>query len=115
MTDVLDGYRAQGRHSPSDWYFVRKDGDDVGALILADHPDYGNFEVVYMGVVPEARGRGFGEQMMRFALQAAAQHGAKRLVLAVDADNAPALASYRRAGFSQWDRRIVYARLQQRA
>jgi ribosomal protein S18 acetylase RimI-like enzyme len=115
MSDVLEGYRSQGRHTPGNWYFVREKDVDVGALILADHPSCGNCEVVYMGVVPEARGRGFGEQMMRFALQVAAEHGAERLVLAVDADNAPALAAYRRAGFSQWDRRIVYARLQQSA
>jgi ribosomal protein S18 acetylase RimI-like enzyme len=115
MPDVLDGYRAQGRHAPSDWYFVREKGDDVGALILADHPGYGNCEVVYMGVIPQARGRGFGEQMMRFALEVAAQRGAERLVLAVDAGNTPALAAYRRVGFLQWDRRIVYARLQQSA
>jgi GNAT superfamily N-acetyltransferase len=115
MPDVLEGYRSQGRHTPGDWFFVRENGDDVGALILADHPGYGNCEVVYMGVVAEARGRGFGEQIMRFALQVAAAHGAERVVLAVDAGNAPALAAYRRAGFSPWDRRIVYARLQQSA
>jgi ribosomal protein S18 acetylase RimI-like enzyme len=111
MSDVLEGYRAQGRYSPADWYFVQQGGADIGAVILAEHAGFGNWELVYMGVTPPARGRGRGEQIVRYALATAARRGAERLVLAVDAANAPALNIYRRAGFVEWDRRIVYARL----
>jgi mycothiol synthase len=115
MSDVLEGYRAQGRHSPADWCFVVRGGADVGALILAEHPGFGNWELVYMGVVPEARGQQIGERIVRYAQNVVAAHGAERLVLAVDESNAPALRAYRREGFVEWDRRIVYARLQKRA
>jgi len=115
MDDVLEGYRAQGRYLPANWYFVVRNGADVGALILAEHPGFGNWELVYMGVIPEARGQKIGEKITRFALDAAAHSGAERLVLAVDSANAPALATYRRVGFKEWDRRIVYARLQMTA
>jgi ribosomal protein S18 acetylase RimI-like enzyme len=113
-SDVLAGYRAQGRFLAEHWYAIEEErgaGDAVGVLILADHPAAGNWELVYMGVVPEARGRGLGNQIVHYARQTAARHGAQRLVLAVDAANAPALAMYRRTGFSEWDRRTVYARL----
>jgi ribosomal protein S18 acetylase RimI-like enzyme len=64
-----------------------------------------------MGVVPAARGKKIGEQIIRFALDAAARRGAERLVLAVDEANTPALRGYERAGLVVWDRRVVYARL----
>jgi ribosomal protein S18 acetylase RimI-like enzyme len=111
MADVLAGYRAQGEYLAEHWCVVSAAGVDVGALILANHPAVGNWELVYMGVAPEARGRGFGEQIVRFALEAASTAGVERLVLAVDAANEPALQVYRRTGFREWERRIVYARL----
>jgi mycothiol synthase len=111
MNDVLEGYRRQGRHAPDDWYFVQSNGEDVGALLLAEHPGYGNWELVYMGVIPAARGQKHGDAIIRFALEVAARRGAERLVLAVDEGNAPALQAYQRAGFVAWDRRLVYARL----
>lgn len=115
MDEVLAGYRAQGVYLPEQWHFVVADGRDSGVLILANHPTVGNWELVYMGVAPEARGCGVGEQVVRFALRAAATGGAARLVLAVDAENEPAMNVYRRANFYEWDRRLVYARLRARS
>ena len=112
--DVLAGYRAQGEHLPQHWYVVADDRHqrrDLGVLILAEHPAARNWELIYMGVVPEARGRELGRQIVEFALETAARGRTERLVLAVDADNSPAIEMYRRAGFAEWDRRIVYARL----
>ena len=63
-----------------------------------------------MGLVPEARGKGWGVQIARHAVQLASQSNAERVVLAVDASNWPALAMYGRAGFAEWDRRTVYLR-----
>jgi GNAT superfamily N-acetyltransferase len=118
IDDVLAGYRAQGRHLPNHWYLVESldhngasNGEDVGVLILAEHPGTESWELVYMGVIPQARGRRLGEKIVSFALQTAAQGGAARMVLAVDAANEPAREMYRRSGFFEWDRRIVYARL----
>jgi ribosomal protein S18 acetylase RimI-like enzyme len=111
MADVLAGYRAQGRHHPEHWYLVQTGGADVGVLILAFHPASQNWELVYMGVVPQARGRGVGSRILRFALHEAAKAGGERLVLAVDAVNSPALEVYRKAGLREWERRTVYARM----
>ncbi len=109
--DTLEGYREQGEFAPQRWFLVQHADQDVGALILTSHPDTGNWELVYMGLVPEARGNGFGQQILEFALWQAGLGGAERLVLAVDEANQYALEMYERAGFVAWDYRTVYARL----
>ncbi len=111
IDDVLDGYQQQGEYLTDQWYVVRAGGVDAGVLILAGHAAAGSWELVYMGVTPEARGRGLGTCIVRFALDAAASGGAQRVVLAVDAANQPAVDMYQRAGFLEWERRAVYARL----
>lgn len=111
LDQVVAGYRSQGRHCPEHWYLVQAAGQDVGALILAEHPGLGNWELIYMGLAAEVRGRGWGEAVVRFAIDVATQHGAERLVCAVDAANTPALNVYHRLGFIDWVERIVYARL----
>ena len=57
--DVLAGYREQGLFSPERWFFIQHEDHDVGALILTEHADTGNWELVYMGLVAEARGAGW--------------------------------------------------------
>lgn len=110
MDDVLDGYRATGVFQPENWLIVEREGRDVGVLLLAEDPAAALFELVYMGLVPEARGKGFGAQVARHAVRLAGKANAERVVLAVDAANSPALAMYGRAGFTEWDRRTVYVR-----
>ncbi|MDZ4659624.1 MAG: GNAT family N-acetyltransferase [Bythopirellula sp.] len=112
--EVVAGYQVQGTFNPENWFLVRSADQDVGLLILAEHPPGENWELVYMGIVPTARGQGFGEQVVRFAAEQARKNGAERLVLAVDERNSPALDMYRRLGFVMWERRIVYARLRGR-
>jgi mycothiol synthase len=63
-----------------------------------------------MGVVPEARGRGWGRQIVRHAQTLALRAKVERIVLAVDAANEPAMRMYRSAGFEAWDRRAVFVR-----
>lgn len=110
VTDILAGYVAQGMFAPERWFFVRHEDRDVGVLLLTAHAEGETWELVYMGIVPDARGHGFGRQIVHFALAQAADAGADRLVLAVDQANAPGLAMYRDAGLVAWDRRTVYAR-----
>jgi ribosomal protein S18 acetylase RimI-like enzyme len=112
VEDVLEGYRAQGVWLPAHWYVVSEAGKDVGVLLLAAYPDTGNWELMYMGVVPEARGRGLGAKLLARALSDASAVDAERLVLAVDRENSPALAAYRAAGFREWDSRTVLAWLE---
>jgi ribosomal protein S18 acetylase RimI-like enzyme len=105
--DVLDGYRHTGRFSPDHWFLIECHGQTVGCLLLTEHSEH-QWELIYMGVVPTSRGRGWGERIARFAWRHVRSRGGEQLVLAVDADNEPARAMYRRAGFADWAHRHVY-------
>ncbi len=111
MEDVLAGYRATGTFSPRRWLLVRHAGEDVGCLLLADHAEQESWELVYMGLVPSARGRGWGGDVARHAQWLARQAGRPRLVLAVDSANGPAVRMYSKLGFHPWDRRQVYLKV----
>jgi ribosomal protein S18 acetylase RimI-like enzyme len=111
IEDVLAGYKASGRFAPQHWLLATHQGQDVGCLLLTDYPDQENFELVYMGIVPESRGRGWGVELARYAQWRAGQAGRQRLVLAVDALNRPALQAYQAVGFSPWDQRSVYLKI----
>jgi len=111
INDVLAGYRACGAAHPAPWLVARRDERDVGCLLLADHPEENQWEIVYAGLVPVERGRGHGLALVRRAQWDARQAGRARLALAVDAANAPAVKTYVAAGFQTWDRRRALVRV----
>ncbi len=106
----MAGYRALGTFDPAHWLLVSEGPDDVGCVLLADHPSSDQAELVYLGVVPEARGRGIGLAMTRHAQWLAHCAGRGQLVVAVDAANTPALDVYAESGFVGWDRQSVFLR-----
>jgi len=110
MDDVLTGYRATGVYDPQHWFIVRHDGKDIGCLLLADHPRDEQMELVYMGIVPQGRGRQWGQIISRYAQWVAHRTLRQRLVLAVDEANQPARFMYEAAGFTVFDRRRVLLR-----
>lgn len=110
MDDVLSGYQATGKHDPSMWHILVENGQDVGALLLAEHPGADQLELIYMGLVPSARGRGLGTEIVGRALQVAAEVGAEQVVVAVDCANDPARKAYQQMGFAPWTRRTVLIR-----
>jgi mycothiol synthase len=111
LDHVIKGYEATGVYRPENWLFVRHKGADVGVLLLADHPRGRHWELMYMALVPEARGRGWGRQITRYAQWLARGAGTDRIVVAVDVANLPAVAMYRDSEFELWDQRAVYVRV----
>lgn len=111
MCDVLYGYEHTGEFSPDRWFFIRHNDQDVGCLLLNDHPGQQQWELVYLGIVPEARGNGWGRQITRFAQRLAKGAGRERLILAVDAKNDPAVSAYTSAGFFELLRRSVLLKI----
>ncbi|MBL9092782.1 MAG: GNAT family N-acetyltransferase [Planctomycetaceae bacterium] len=107
-SEVLDEYEAIGTIGTRGWFFVRRQEADVGCLLLADHPQLDQVELVYMALLPKARGCGWGEVITRASLRIAGDFGRARVVLAVDAANTPAAAHYRRAGFRTWETRSAF-------
>jgi mycothiol synthase len=106
--DILAGYHTVGVYRPEWWLIARAAGHDVGCLILADHPEQGHAELVYLGIAPAWRGRAWGRLLTAAAQRLAAEAGRHRLVLAVDERNRPARAQYAAAGGVVWDTRRIW-------
>ncbi|MFL6101669.1 MAG: ribosomal protein S18-alanine N-acetyltransferase [Actinomycetales bacterium] len=68
----------------------------------------GDAEIMTVAVDPAARGGGVGTALVEALRDEAGRRGAGRLLLEVRADNAAALALYRRAGFEQIATRPSY-------
>ena len=75
IDDVLQGYKATGNFDPERWFTVLDRGEEVGCLILTDYPEHATWELIYMGLLPMARGRGRGLRIVRHALWLARQAG----------------------------------------
>jgi len=86
------------------------DGGGVlaGFLLLRQAADEG--EVLALVVAPAWRRRGLATRLLRHGLARLLAAGARRCFLEVGADNAAALACYRRAGWRQVGRRPRYYR-----
>jgi ribosomal protein S18 acetylase RimI-like enzyme len=111
IDEIIAGHRAQGNHRPERWWLALDRNNPVGVLLLTEMPDWSSWDVSYVGVVPEARGRGFGRELVRKAIVEARVGGAAQLTLSVDARNGPAWNLYRRLGFEAYDQREVFLAL----
>jgi ribosomal protein S18 acetylase RimI-like enzyme len=111
VEEVIAGHRAQGRFDPDRWWLATDGGRPAGVLLTIELPESGDWDVSYVGVVPEARRSGFGRELLLKGLTEAKAAGAGRVTLSVDARNDPALHLYRGLGFSPYDRREVYLAL----
>ena len=92
--DIIAGHRATGVFEAPLWTLLRLDGKPAGAVLLNPFPTQKTVELVYLGLGPEARGRGLGRQLLRHALWLLAPRRERTLTLAVDDRNTPAQAIY---------------------
>lgn len=109
--NALEGHKLAGQFDARGWRLFQQDGDDIGIVLLTQHFPDPIWEVVYIGVVPSARGRGLGRVLLIDTLRYAFAQGAWQVVLGVDSRNQPAIAMYEALGFTQIERRMVHARL----
>jgi mycothiol synthase len=108
IEEIIEGHQAQGKYDPERWWLALEESRPVGVLLLTDTPDLNSWDVSYVGVVPEGRGRGNGRRLLLKALLEARLGEATQLTLSVDARNQPALNLYRSLGFETIDEREVY-------
>jgi len=108
--DILDGHLASGTPIRDAWHLLRVDDRDAGALLLNRNREGTTVELVYLGLVPEVRGRGLGRTLLTFGLSALDDDPARTIVLAVDRANLPAVGLYRRSGFRFALRRLALVR-----
>jgi len=101
--EVVEGHKAQGVFHPDYWWLVFHHEQAVGVVMLAEMSEAMTWELIYFGLVPEARGQGFGRAMLVHAMHALLAQPTIALTLAVDARNLPALALYESLGFIEVD------------
>jgi mycothiol synthase len=87
---------------------------DNGDGLLAFHwtkqhsPELG--EVYVVAVDPAAQGRGLGKAITAAGLDHLASRGVRRVILYVESDNDPAIATYSKLGFEHTSTHVQYAR-----
>jgi len=107
IEDIILGHRATGDFNPQMWNVLVEQVDahsppqPRAVLLLAAIPHSDAVELVYIGLTPAARGKGNADLTMQLAFHLCAKAGRRRLTLAVDAINAPALKLYDRHGMSR--------------
>jgi len=87
-------------------YILRRDGEAAG---LCEFVGVGgaDIELANFGLVPAAQGRRLGPFLLNHALRAVWRHRPKRIWLHTDTNDHPkAIATYQRAGFRIYDRRM---------
>ncbi|HUU60233.1 MAG TPA: GNAT family N-acetyltransferase [Phycisphaerae bacterium] len=107
MADVLASHKSSGEFQPEHWWIVQEQGRPAGCILVNAAGRAETWDVVYVGVHPEHRGRGLGREMLRRAACAARARGARRLTLAADARNGYAMDIYEGEGFREVRRRIA--------
>ena len=102
----------------SDWFdadgffLAERDGDIVGFhwTKVTSEGDEPIGEVYVVGVDPAAQGLGLGSALTQLGLVHLQRRGIRTVDLYVEGDNGPALTVYRRLGFSDAARDVMYAR-----
>ena len=112
--EALASHRCSGDFAAERWKIYSVDGNDVGVLLMNDHPTQDAWEVVYMGVAADARGCGYGRAMLIEGLHAAQRAGRQSVLLAVDSQNSPANRIYDEIGFIEVASRAVHVRTSKR-
>lgn len=124
--DVLEGHIQSGTFEPSLWTILRfvdgpHNGRPAGVCLFnssaanSSSTGSGSLELVYFGLVPEARGRGLGRLLLQHGLDMTRERREGAILLAVDDRNEPAHRIYRDAGFRQRFKRIAYIHSVRRA
>ncbi|SEP56649.1 mycothiol synthase [Arthrobacter sp. OV608] len=109
----LDARMAESWFDPAGFLLaVGRDGRLLGYHWTKVHPRHGAHpavgEIYVVGVTPEAQGTGLGKALTVAGINHLQSLGLHAVMLYVDADNAPAVALYRRLGFSRWDMDVMY-------
>jgi ribosomal protein S18 acetylase RimI-like enzyme len=107
---LLESHRATETFHPTLCRLYRLAGREIGIVLLAEHRDRNVWEVAYLGVVPAARGRGFGRALLSSTIDQVRESGRDAIEIAVDCENTPAIRLYDALGFEEQRRFAVHLR-----
>ncbi len=96
LADFIDN-----AHAPVERAWIAWDGDmRLGSIFCVHGPDAETAKLRLFLLVPEARGRGLGRQLLDLCLDHARAHGFKRMTLWTHESHRAACALYLKAGFT---------------
>jgi ribosomal protein S18 acetylase RimI-like enzyme len=101
VEDIIAGHKSAGEFDPADWFVLMHHEEPVAVLLLSRTIHGDAMELVYLGISPQARGHGLGDHLMRVATHRVIERKIRRMTLAVDSVNAPALRLYHRHGLQR--------------
>ncbi|MFK7961421.1 MAG: GNAT family N-acetyltransferase [Phycisphaerales bacterium] len=110
LDDILEGHMKAGVFEPGLWRVLYLGDEPAGVTMLNTAPGSASIELVYLGLAPVARGRGFGASMLRDAINGLVGRTEHSITLAVDLRNHPALSLYRGLDFRRKLRRTAFIR-----
>lgn len=90
------------------WFWAHQAADAVAVMNLKHNPARNAVELQYLGVVPAYRRRGYGTDLLKYAILGAIVAQADVVTVAVDARNTAAVQLYTRSGFVERERREVW-------
>ncbi|MFZ9881355.1 MAG: GNAT family N-acetyltransferase [Phycisphaerales bacterium] len=114
-SDVLDGHFAIGPRRRF-WFFARHEGRALGVCMLNGPveregvPAGDSAELVYLGLSPEARGKGIARTLLMHGMHACSNARLRTISLAVDSRNGPARKLYASLGFTRVSSRAALVR-----
>lgn len=109
IEDIIEGYKASGIFRPDSWWLPRLRGNDLGCILINESAvDERTAEILYLGVIPRWRKKGIARAMLKESFAYMHRRGIKKISLAVDSGNAPALALYHQEGFRPINHQDVF-------
>lgn len=79
-------------------FFVLEDGIPLGTCAMVPHGEK-CYELAKMGVAPEARGKGYGDLLMKACIEWAKSKDAEKIMLLSNTILEPAIHLYKKFGF----------------
>ena len=107
-SETLASYRAASQYDPTAWRIALHSETPVGCVLTMPFPTSEALELTYMGIVPAARGRRWGEALVAEATRVAHSRSLKSINLGVDRTNTPAISIYRDCGFTTFYSEAVW-------
>lgn len=96
--EAIQTHRWQGDFNPQTWFWICQVSQPVGVLLLSSHSESFQWELVYLGILPEFRRQGWGRYAMH-AVLSNEEFADRSFFLGVDALNHSAIGLYESFGF----------------
>lgn len=109
--EAFYSHQLSGKFDPALWKLYRAGDQDIGVLLINALPLQQAWEITYLGVARDHRGRGYGRAMIDSGCLDAEKAGPRSILVAVDSRNHFAKTIYDAAGFVEFATRSVHVRV----